>query len=292
MKILLTGATGGIGQALAKRLNLDGVDLLLQGRDQNKLNALASQLDDSKARIELLVADINDVDDRLRLVYEAERFGADTLINNAGVNQFSLFTQTNIDQIIQTNVSSTLLLTQALLPVLLESITPRIVNVGSAFGSIGYPGYVTYCAAKHAIKGFSEALKREYSDSALEVIYISPRATKTSMNVETATELNRVLGAGTDTADVVAEEVLASIRKHRSRRQLGFAEKFQAKLNALLPGLVDQAIARQLVTIKHYLNLEIPNETSHHSVVVNNIEPIRDRGFGRSSTKELGNRQL
>jgi short-subunit dehydrogenase len=265
VKVLLTGATGGIGAALAVRLYSDGAELLLQGRNQAKLNALAQKIRLSGVRVEIIAADLNVVADRDRLVEMARSFGVDTLINNAGVNQFGFFAAADINRIIQTNVASTLLLTQAMLPILLLSDKPRLVNVGSTFGSIGYPGYATYCAAKHAIKGFSEALKREYADTALQVTYASPRATETDMNVDSANELNHVLSVGSDSVEFVADTIVKAIIRKRSRIQLGFVEKIQTKLNALFPVLVDQAIRKQLATIKQYLSQEAQHENSHHS---------------------------
>jgi short-subunit dehydrogenase len=290
MRVLITGATGGIGEALATRLNREGIDLLLQGRDQDKLNALTQRLDESRARVASIRADINSPLDRRRIVNMASSFSVDTLINNAGVNQFASFADTDIDRIIQTNVSSTLQLTQSMLPSLLTSIAPRIINLGSAFGSIGYPGYVAYCAAKHAIKGFSEALKREYSATALEVIYVSPRTTATDMNAEAANELNRVLGVGSDSAETVAKQILLAMRKNHSRVQLGFAEKIQTKLNGLLPSLVDQAVKKQLSTIKHYLNLEHINEISHHNSPVADCESVSHGDLGPGVAARLGDR--
>ena len=290
MKVLLTGATGGIGAALAVRLYNEGAELLLQGRNQDKLSALARQVGMSGVRVEIVSADLNVAADRHRLVEMARSFGVDTLINNAGVNQFSLFADADIDTIIQTNVTSTLLLTQAMLPVLLGSDKPKLVNVGSAFGSIGYPGYATYCAAKHAIKGFSEAVKREYADTALQVTYVSPRATATDMNVESANELNNALGVGSDSATFVADTIVQAILNKRSRVQLGFMEKIQTKLNGLFPGMVDQAIRKQLTTIKQYLSQEAQHENSRYSGRTHGPSTIGDGNHRPRITTGLGGR--
>lgn len=290
MRVLITGATGGIGEALAIRLHQEGAELLLQGRNQEKLDDLVNRLGGSQIRVPTITADINFKEDRQRLVDMAESLNVCTLINNAGVNQFAAFADTDIERIIQTNVSSTLQLTQLMLPGLLENRAPRIVNIGSAFGSIGYPGYVAYCAAKHAIKGFSEALKREYADTKLQVIFVSPRTTVTDMNAKSATELNRVLGVGSDSAETVAKQIVLAMKKGRSRVQLGFAEKMQTILNVLLPGLVDQAIAKQLPTIKQYLNLEYKNEISHHNSPTADCESLSHGDVGSGTTTRLGDR--
>lgn len=263
MNILLTGATGGIGAELARVLFGHGDNLLLHGRNEMALQSLARLLDKTGDRVSWICADLNDPNDRLRLVVAADNFSADTLINNAGVNEFSVFSEANIESVIQTNVISTMLITQALLPILQKQTAPKVINIGSAFGAIGYPGFVSYCAAKHALKGFSEALKREYLDSDLDVFYISPRATETDMNSSAVSEMNKALGVSSDKPEAVAARILEAIEKRQSRVQLGFVERLQTKLNGLLPSVVDTAIGKQLKTIKQYLKQESKNEITH-----------------------------
>jgi short-subunit dehydrogenase len=94
--------------------------------------------------------------------------GLNCVINAAGVNQFALLERQDedaISRLIELNVTATLQLTHRLLPLL--RIPPRalLVNLGSTFGSIGYPGFAAYCASKFAMRGFSEALRRELADS-------------------------------------------------------------------------------------------------------------------------------
>jgi short-subunit dehydrogenase len=260
MNILITGASGGIGSALAQAFHSNGDRVLLHGRNELALQTLAKRIDPAMARTKWLCADLNDPNDRLRLVVAAADFGVDTLVNNAGINEFCRFEDAAIQAVIQTNVISTMQITQALLPVLIKQSTPRIVNVGSTFGAIGYPGYVSYCAAKHALKGFSEALQREYSDSSLNVIYVSPRATETDMNSSAVAQMNKSLGVATDKPEVVAQRILLAVQRNETRAQLGFTEWLQTKLNGLVPSLVDTAIRKQLVTINQYLNKESKNE--------------------------------
>ncbi|MFT7688309.1 MAG: short-subunit dehydrogenase, partial [Candidatus Azotimanducaceae bacterium] len=120
---------------------------------------------------------------------------------------------------------------------------------------------VAYCASKHAIKGFTEALMREYSDRNILISYVAPRATKTEMNGDEATKANDELGVNMDSPRVVATAVVNAIVRNQHRSQLGWPEKLQVKVNSLLPTIVDSAISKQLSTIKN--NLLRKKENSH-----------------------------
>ncbi|WP_209286304.1 SDR family NAD(P)-dependent oxidoreductase [Marinobacterium alkalitolerans] len=180
--ILITGASGGIGTALAHALAEKGANLLLHGRKESALATLASEcLQKGAAQVLTCAADLSTADGRATLLSTvAEDFTPlDTLINNAGTSCFQLFDQQSPDQIerlLTVNIHAPILLTQALLPRLLNNQTqpPVILNIGSAFGAIGFPGYSTYCASKAALRLFSEALSREYADTPLRVQYLAP----------------------------------------------------------------------------------------------------------------------
>lgn len=256
MRILLTGASGGIGAALARAFAAKGHFLLLQGRDETRLKALRDSL--PRSACQLVLADLTLQDDRQRLCAAAVAHGVDTLCNNAGINQFGAFVESDIDRIIKVNVTATLLLTQELLPHLLLQTTPRLVIIGSAFGAIGFPGYTAYCTSKFALRGFAESLSREYADSALRVHYISPRATATAMNSPRVNALNAALGTTTDSPEVVAGRVLDALSRDTRRRQIGTTEALQSSLNAIAPSIVDRALRGKLPLIKQHFK-EIKN---------------------------------
>lgn len=251
-RVLLTGATGGIGSALARQLGDDGAWLLLLGRNRGGLERLAQEV--GTQNCDYMTGDLTDPCAVARVAQLARDNGIDTLVNNAGINEFRLFGDVDIDRVVRTNVTAPMHLTQALLPHLTALPAATIVNVGSTFGSIGYPGYVAYCASKHAIKGFSEALRRELADTNVDVIYASPRATATGMNSESACRANSALGIDSDSAEIVAGAIVRMMSTRRSRMQIGWPEKLQVKINALFPGLVDHAIVKQLPIIKQYAN--------------------------------------
>ena len=110
-----------------------------------------------------------------------------------------------------------------------------MVNVGSIYGSIGYPGYATYSASKFALRGFSEALRRELADTSVNVLYAAPRATRTSMNSSAATALNQALKVGMDDPGDVAKAVLDAVQAERSELYLAGRKNSSCASTACCP---------------------------------------------------------
>lgn len=251
-RILLTGASGGIGQALAEALCREGAHLLLAARQHDALQQLARRF---PGHIETVQADIATPAGRDAVAEAAGRFRPDCLINAAGVNHFALFEQHDdeaIARIIDLNVTGTLLLTHRLLPLLKRQKKALLVNLGSTFGSIGFPGYTAYCASKFALRGFSEALRRELADTPVKVIYVAPRAARTAMNDSQVMAMNAELKVAMDRPEDVAAVIVKALRKERSERYLGWPEKFLVRLNSVLPAMVDVALRQQLPVIKRH----------------------------------------
>ncbi len=251
-RILLTGASGGIGRALALALAQRGARLLLVGRNPSALQALADEL---PVPAEWRAVDLCDAEGRRGLVEAAREIGVDMLINAAGVNRFGLFAHQSpesVDALISLNVTATLQLTQAMLPLLKAADEAWIVNLGSTFGAIGYPGYASYCASKAALRGFSQALRRELADTAIHVHYVAPRATRTTMNDATVDALNAELGNAMDDPRQVAEAIIRAVEQRAADRHLGWPERLFVRLNAVVPSVVDRALRRQLATIQRF----------------------------------------
>jgi short-subunit dehydrogenase len=252
-RVLLTGASGGIGQALVEQLCDGGASLLLVGREIVALEALVARY---PQQLQVLAADIGTPDGRARVLAAARNFGGiNCLVNAAGVNQFTLFEDQSEDSIaalINLNVTATLQLTRALLPLLRAQPRALLVNLGSTFGSIGYPGFALYCASKFALRGFSEALRRELADTRVRVLYFAPRATRTPMNSPAVVALNNELKVAMDDPQLVARQLLGAIRTERDELYLGWPEKLFVKLNGLLPGMVDKSLRKQLPVIRRF----------------------------------------
>jgi short-subunit dehydrogenase len=249
-RILLTGATGGLGEELARQLAGAGAGILLAGRDAARLAAVGDALQGSHAAIR---AELTRPEGIAATVEAARAFGVNVLINNAGIGSFGMFEQQDwpgVEQILATNLEAPMRLTHAMLPLLKSRRQAAIVSVGSTFGSLPFPGFVAYSAAKAGLRGFSQALRRELSDSAVAVIHLAPRAIDTPMNSPEVKALNLELGNSSDSPAAVARQVLLALVLGHGEHHFGFPEKIFAWLNGIAPSLIDRALAGKLPIIK------------------------------------------
>lgn len=267
--ILVTGAAGGIGSSIAKRLAASGAKLLLTDLKAEALERTAEKLQSNRADVATMTADIATGTGRLALAARARRSGVNVLINVAGVNPFGLFVEqapAEIERTLLINACAPMLLCQALIPVLELSSEAHIVNIGSAFGSIGFPAFCAYSASKFAIRGFTEALRRELADTQIHVHYVSPRATRTALTTDRLRAMNEELKIAMDTPESVARAVAKALRGRRRELHLGLPERLLAKINALFPGLIDSPLRKQLPVIRRYAARPAPPETAQKHV--------------------------
>ncbi len=254
---VLTGAGGGIGAAIANELANNQVNLVLVDRNTEQSAQMISKLKGighTSVQADLTVAADRE---KLRAHCAALNSGIDGVINNAGLSAFVAFDEMDaalIEAIIAVNVTAPILLTQALLPLLRQRPQAMVINTGSTFGSIAYPGFAVYSASKFGLRGFSEALSRELADSNVAVLYFAPRATKTAINSDATVEMNKALGSKMDSPKLVAEELVSAMKKGKKQHHVGWPEKLFVRVNAVFPGVVDKSIRKQLHIIKQFLN--------------------------------------
>jgi len=250
-RVVLTGASGGIGLAIAGALCAQGAKVLAVARHGDPL---AHLLELYPQHLCWVAADLTFLADRRKVLVAAQAIGGiNLLINAAGVNHFAMLEQlddSEINAMLAVNISAPICLTKTLLPLLKEAESAMVVNVGSTYGSIGYAGFASYCATKFALRGFSEALRRELADTRVSVLYVAPRATRTSMNSPEAQALNDALKANVDDPQTVANAVIHAIAGDRRDLYLGWPERFFVRLNSLLPNLVDRGLRKQLPLIR------------------------------------------
>lgn len=257
-RILLTGATGGIGRALAFELAGRGARLSLLARDERALAALVQSLRAKGAEAMPLVFDLSRREGHAAIVSEAlaQWGGLDALINNAGVSSFSAYSSEDADAIarlVDINVRAPMLLTRAVLPHFAERRAGLIANIGSILGSIALPHFTAYSASKFAMRGFSQALRRELKGTGVKVAYIAPRTTATAMNGPPARAYMQRTGAAVDAPETVARVIADALERERAETSIGRPERMFMLLNALLPRLVDRALVRQKRIAEHLL---------------------------------------
>lgn len=272
-RILITGGGGGIGAAMAEALLVRGAAVLLVDRDAAALAAAAARFAAHGDRVGTFAADLTHEAERQRLVEFASlwRGGVNVLVNNAGVNHFRLFedqSSAQIDLALAVNLQAPLHLCRLLLPRLRAAGEAHIVNMGSVFGSIGYPAYSVYSATKFAMRGFTEALRRELAGGPVKVHYLAPRATRTPINSVAVERMNAELGTATDPPERVAVALCRMLERNEPERVVGWPEKFFARLNGALPRLVDGALARQLPVVRRYARESLSPPPAAHDVEV------------------------
>ena len=175
--VWITGASSGIGEALAKEFAGHGANLVLSARSKDKLEQVASTCPDvSVLVLPLDVTDESQMSPAIKQVIE--RFGSiDLLINNAGISQRSTAIETTMETyrtIFEVDVFGQIALTKHVLPIMIEQASGHIAVTASVAGKMGVPFRTGYCAAKHAVMGFFDALRAEVADHNILVSTIVP----------------------------------------------------------------------------------------------------------------------
>jgi short-subunit dehydrogenase len=258
-RILLTGATGGIGELIAQKLAKKGAILGLVGRNAEKLAALQASIRAVSGDAHLISADLSQPNTAKNVIDEArQKLGEiDILINNAGVLDFiALQDQSDerIAEIVQTNVTTLIQLTKNVLPNFQANNAGHFMFIGSVFGSLGFPHFATYCATKFAVHGFSQALRRELVNTNIGVTYIAPRGIKTPMNDANTVAMWAKTGNKMDDAETVANIIVNALEKEKQEVFIGQPQSFFAWLNGVAPKAVNLGLKKQTALAAPFLN--------------------------------------
>ncbi|WP_367715193.1 3-oxoacyl-[acyl-carrier-protein] reductase [Nitratireductor sp. GISD-1A_MAKvit] len=182
-KALVTGATGGIGEAIARTLHAQGAMVGLHGTRVEKLETLAADLGD---RVKLFPANLSDRSEVKQLAEKAESEleGVDILVNNAGITRDGLFVRMSDDdwdQVLEINLGSVFRLTRELTHPMMRRRFGRIINITSVVGVTGNPGQANYCASKAGLIGFSKSLAQEIASRSITVNCVAPGFIESAM---------------------------------------------------------------------------------------------------------------
>ncbi|CAB3879058.1 SDR family oxidoreductase [Achromobacter sp. ACM04] len=248
--VVLTGAAGGLGSAIARMLRAEGARVLLVGRRAGPTLELAKSLSldaHDRSAVDALVVDITTQEGRAAIADAAAARRANVLINNAAVAGFGAAGAMDAEQtkqIFDTNAVAPMLLTASLLPVLLGQPRAQVLNIGSVLGSLGVPGFAAYGASKAALRVYTESLRRELADSTVRVQYYAPRAIDTPFNAADVIAFNQATGSPTDSPEAVARAVLRMLEAETAQRYAGPFEALAVRLNSLFPRLLDGAFTK------------------------------------------------
>ena len=183
---LVTGASQGIGRAIALSLAAEGARVVLAARNADKLAAVAGEIAAAGGEAHpypLDIASEASVKETAKAALAAHGV-IDILINNAGITRDGLMMRmkrTDWDEVLNTNLTGTFLLTQALLPAMVKARWGRIVSITSVVGQAGQAGQVNYAASKAALLGFTRSLAREVASRAITVNAVAPGYIETAM---------------------------------------------------------------------------------------------------------------
>ncbi len=182
-KALVTGATGGIGEAIARALHQAGAIVGLHGTRVEKLEALAAELGD---RVKIFPANLSDREavKELGKKVEAELDGVDILVNNAGITRDGLFVRMSDedwDSVLDINLGAVFRLTRELTHPMMRRRSGRIINITSVVGVTGNPGQTNYCASKAGLIGFTKSLAQEIASRNVTVNCVAPGFIESAM---------------------------------------------------------------------------------------------------------------
>lgn len=247
-KGVITGAASGIGRALSIELSRRGMELILVDRSAEGLEGTRALLADP-AKAATITADLAEDGQRALLADEVMHLTShlDLLVNNAGVVKAGPVEEQGADAwrpMIEVNLVAPMDLTRRLLPALRATRGSRVVNVGSMFGEIGFPFFAVYSATKFAIRGWSEALRRELAADGIGVTYCAPRGARTPA-ADGFARYVEAFAMRLDEPETVARMIADGVaRDARDVYPMG-PERLFALVQKLLPKLVDNGIVDQ-----------------------------------------------
>jgi NAD(P)-dependent dehydrogenase (short-subunit alcohol dehydrogenase family) len=252
-RVILTGATGGIGRATAAALVAAKARVALAARNAGALEELAAKLRQAGGDVVAVPADVTSPADRQRLVDTAVAAfgGLDVLVNNAGVGSWGHFATSTEDiarRVMEVNFFGPVELTRLALPHLTTGVEPCVVNVTSMCGRKGMPAWPEYSASKFALVGMSEAWRGEFARFDVDVLTVVPGMTDSGfkdnwLRVDGKADLR--FEKGMTPADVAAG-IVRAVQTNRTETVLGSEARRLLRFNRYFPRLTNWLIARKV----------------------------------------------
>jgi NADP-dependent 3-hydroxy acid dehydrogenase YdfG len=251
--VVVTGASSGIGEATARAFGAAGCKVVLAARRLDRLQTLAEEIRASGREALPVAADLSKLEDIRGLAEKAlEQFGRiDVLFNNAGSGRIdwleNLDPEKDIAAQFAVNVLGVVQTTRQFLPIMIGQRSGHVINMASMAALAGTPTYTIYAACKFAVRGFSEALRREVAPWGIRVSVIYPGGVATDFGAHAG--IKRKTKVSTPKSLVrkpedVAQAVVGLARRPRANLIYPWPWALSALLNQLLPGLVDLSTIR------------------------------------------------
>lgn len=247
--VIITGASSGIGEALAFRFAASGSKLVLAARRIGRLDALAEKL--KPAEVLTVETDVTRVESCRQLIEKAvARFGRiDVLVNNAGISMRAAFDQVDLavlHRLMDVNFWGTVYCTKFALPWLIET-KGTVAGIISVAGHVGLPGRTGYAASKFAVRGFLDTLRIEYMKKGLHILVAAPGFTASEVRFSSLNARGEAQGesprneSGMMSAETCARHIFRAIKKRKRELVLTFAEgKLTVFLGKFCPSLLDK----------------------------------------------------
>lgn len=246
LRVMVTGASQGIGRAIAVQAAKAGCKVVASARSADMLAELANEVRGAGGTIETVASDINKPQDREAMIAAATRAfgGLDVVINNAGIGATGHFMDSDpqvLRDIFETNYFALCELTRLAIPELKKGVTPQIVNISSVVARRAYPARSLYSSSKFAVAGFSEALRAELAKDGIDVLVVNPGLTQTNfsknmLEAKAKQSLDHKRGM---TSEQVADATLAAMRKGKNEITLTLQGKLLVLTTRFVPWLFD-----------------------------------------------------
>ena len=251
--VWLTGASSGIGEALAYEFARRGAQLILSARRAHELERVRAQCIEP-ARTKILSLDVADLESIPRKAEQARAlFGhIDMLVNNAGISQRGTVADTEmavLQRVFQINFFGAVAMTKAVLPDMLERRAGHIVVISSLTGKLPVPKYAAYCASKHALQGYFDSLRGEVAQKGIKVTVILPgfvqsEISKNSLDAHGNTRGKATLPDKAMRADAAARKMVNALARGREEYEFGGIERFAVPVRTYAPRVYTYAIKR------------------------------------------------
>jgi short-subunit dehydrogenase len=246
-RVLITGASRGIGRELALAFAKRQARLVLFARGERKLREVAHRCHELGATTHCCVGDVAKPADRARVIHQIEAtwHSLDILVNNAGVSAHGLFSRSEesvLRRIMEVNFFAPIELIRGTLPLLRRGRQPAIVNISSVLGHRGVPHNSEYSASKFALRGFSEALRGELARSGVDVLLVSPGTTDTQFFDHLIARQGDLPWGKTSgiSPQVVARRTLSALERGRGECFPDWRGRMLVLASRIFPRLVDR----------------------------------------------------